>query len=68
MKKKLAGILLVVMVGLFPASHAFARPDTHGEWQERVDNWFDGFNRDMDQAGQSFKRIFLQVPDSERRD
>jgi hypothetical protein len=68
MKKKLTGILLSVMVGLFLASAAFARPDTNGDWQERLDNWFAGFSGDLDQAGQSFARIFLKVPDSERWD
>ncbi len=65
MKKGLIAIVAVSLLALL-SMEAFAWVDEGRTWQDKLDDWFAGIGKEMDQAGESFAKIFLNASDSNR--
>ena len=63
--KKIAVAVLISGICFWGPSQAFARPDTDGDFQRQMNEFFGGIGRDLDAAGQGFARVFGNKSDTD---
>ena len=65
MRKILIVLLAAGAWGFLSASPAAARPDNDGEFQRKLTECFGSIGRGLDNAGQSFAKVFWERPDTD---